>query len=104
MNIAMKETTEQAEQAEKAEKAEQAEQLSTRRRKPYARSILIGLAIQVVIVDAMFAAYAIKGAHWAIPAATMNVWIGAAAVQVIGVVFCVTRMFPIGRSHQSVSG
>jgi nitrogen fixation/metabolism regulation signal transduction histidine kinase len=98
MNIAMKEITEQAEQAE------QAEQLSTKHRRPYARSILIGLAIQVVIVDAMFAAYAIKGAHWAIPAATMNVWIGAGAIQVIGVVFCVTRLFPLGRSQQSVSG
>jgi hypothetical protein len=101
MNIAMKAITEQAEQSEQAE---QAEQLSTKRRKPYARAILIGLAIQVVIVDGMFAAYAIKGAHWAIPAATMNVWIGAAAVQVIGVVFCVTRLFPVGRSQQSVPG
>jgi hypothetical protein len=95
MNIAMKEIT---------EPADQAEQLLTKQRKPYARSILIGLAIQVVIVDAMFAAYAIKGAHWAIPAATMNVWIGAGAVQMVGVVFCVTRLFPLGRSQQSVSG
>jgi hypothetical protein len=95
MNIAMKEMD---------EPVDQAEQQSTRHRRPYARSILVGLAIQVVIVDVMFAAYAIKGAHWAIPAATMNVWIGAGAIQVIGVVFCVTRLFPPGRSHQSVSG
>jgi hypothetical protein len=96
MNIAMKETTEPADQAEQEE--------STGPRRPYARAILIGLTIQVVIVDAMFAAYAIKGAHWAIPAATMNVWIGAGAIQVVGVVFCVTRMFPLGRSHRSASG
>jgi hypothetical protein len=70
-------------------------------RNPYARPLLIGLAVQIVIVDAMFLIYAIKGAHWAIPAATMNVWIGAGAIQVVGVVLGITRLGPLRRADKA---
>lgn len=69
-------------------------------RRRYARSLLIGLGIQILAVDGIFLLYAYKGAHWAIPAATMNVWIAATVVQVVGVVAIVSRyLFPLGRSQ-----
>jgi hypothetical protein len=61
----------------------------------YAYALLIGLGVQILIADAVFVAYAWKGVHWAVTASVMDVWLGATVVEVIGVVYVVTRsLFP----------
>lgn len=61
----------------------------------YAVSLLIALGIQLLIADGVFVAYVWAGENWRVSPDVVNVWMGAAVVQVIGVVIVVTRyLFP----------
>src|SRR5580693_1709987 len=57
----------------------------------YALVLLTALGVQLVIADGVFVAYAWAGVHWNLTPGVVNVWLGAAVVQVIGVVLVVTR-------------
>lgn len=61
---------------------------------------LIGAAAQIVAADAVFIAYAIAN-HWDIPPSTIQFWLGAAVVEVIGVLLVIARsLFPAqGKSN-----
>jgi hypothetical protein len=64
-------------------------------RRKYASWLLVILAVELVVVNAMFWAYAEQGKNWAIPDGVMQIWLGATVVQVVGVVTVVTRyLFP----------
>jgi hypothetical protein len=64
-------------------------------KRTYAYALLIGLGIQLAIADAVFVLYAWKGAEWAVSASVMDVWLGATVVEVVGIVYVVTRyLFP----------
>ena len=53
-------------------------------------------AVQVVVADTAFFLYAMWGVDWDIPAVVMSAWLGATVVEVIGVVYAVTRsLFPL---------
>jgi hypothetical protein len=61
----------------------------------YATWLRRSLAIQLLIADAVFVAYAWAGRGWNLEPLVINVWLGATVVQVIGVVLVVTRhLFP----------
>ena len=60
-------------------------------RQRYAGSILWILALQLFIADIVFVAFAWVGEDWQVSAGVMEVWLGATVVQVVGVVFVVTR-------------
>jgi hypothetical protein len=80
---------------------ERAQKLSMRRlfaeqelglRQKYADSILWLLAVQLVIADAVFVAFAWAGRRWDLPPGVVEVWL---AGTVVGVVAVVTRhLFP----------
>jgi Na+/H+ antiporter NhaA len=64
-------------------------------KKWYAIALLAGLGVQMAIADGVFIAYAQVGAHWNIDASVMQAWLSATVVEVVGVVFVVTRyLFP----------
>ena len=64
-------------------------------RRRYARRMLQLLGAELVFVNGMFFLYTWLGVHWKIPSATMQVWLSATVVQVIGIVYVVTRyLFP----------
>lgn len=64
-------------------------------RERYATWILIILAGQFLIADAVFVAYAWAGHGWAIPASVMHWWLATMVVQIVGVAHVVTRhLFP----------
>jgi hypothetical protein len=60
-------------------------------RQRYAGSILWILALQLLIADLVFIAFAWAGEDWELSSGVMEVWLGATVVQVVGVVFVVTR-------------
>jgi hypothetical protein len=61
----------------------------------YAFWILIMLAGQLLLTNAIFVAFAWAGEQWDLSTAVVQVWLAATVVQVIGVVFVVTRpLFP----------
>jgi hypothetical protein len=60
-------------------------------RQRYASSILWILALQLLIADVVFVAFAWAGADWKLSSGVMEVWLGATVVQVVGVVCVVTR-------------
>lgn len=75
-------------------RATQAEQANTLR-KYYGWALLGMLFAQVIAADVIFCLYATHGVHWKIPSTTMNVWLGATVVQVVGVVLVVVHyLFP----------
>jgi len=64
-------------------------------RKTYARRMLLILGAELSFVNLMFLLYTAAGVHWRIPGTTMQVWLGATVVQVVGIVYVVTRyLFP----------
>ena len=64
-------------------------------RELYANVLLIALAAQLAVADAVFILYAWLGVDWNISQPIIGAWLGAAVVQVIGVVLVVTRsLFP----------
>lgn len=61
----------------------------------YALALLVGLGIQVAIVDAVFVGYAWAGVNWNVSEPVMGIWLGATVINVIGVVLVVTNcLFP----------
>jgi hypothetical protein len=61
----------------------------------YALALLVGLGIQVAIVDGVFVAYAWAGVNWNVAEPVMSIWLGATVINVIGVVLVVTSyLFP----------
>lgn len=61
----------------------------------YALALLVGLGVQVAIVDAVFVAYAWAGVNWNVQEPVMGIWLGATVINVIGVVLVVTNyLFP----------
>jgi len=64
-------------------------------KKTYARWILVLLGLQLLLANAIFIAFAWAGEAWELSTAVVQVWLGATAVQVVGVVLVVTRhLFP----------
>ena len=61
----------------------------------YAISLLIGLGVQIIVIDGVLFMYSWKGVHWAVDPTLIYTWLSATVVEVIGVVFVVTRhLFP----------
>jgi hypothetical protein len=61
----------------------------------YARALLAGLGAQIAVVDGVLFGYACKGVHWKIDPNLIYVWLSATVVEVISVVYVVTRhLFP----------
>ncbi|HWM62927.1 MAG TPA: hypothetical protein VNP96_02955 [Solirubrobacterales bacterium] len=64
-------------------------------RRKYARGILVLLAVQFVVANSVFIAFAWAGKHWDLSTAVIDVWLAATVVQVVGIVLVVTRhLFP----------
>jgi hypothetical protein len=64
-------------------------------KKLYAWGLLIMMYAQLLIADGVFVAYAWEGKNWKVPTEAMHVWLAATLVEIIGVVFVVTRyLFP----------
>jgi hypothetical protein len=58
--------------------------------------VLLGLmGVQLAIADVVFVLYAKNGVAWKIPPQVIDIWLGATFVEVVGVVYVVTRyLFP----------
>lgn len=66
-----------------------------RLKKSYARWLLIMVAAQLVVADAVFIAYAWAGEGWHLDKGVIQVWLGATLVELVGVVLVVTQyLFP----------
>lgn len=64
-------------------------------RERYANWILAILAIELFVADAVFVCFAWIGENWDLSSGVIEVWLGATVVQVVGIVFIVTRhLFP----------
>lgn len=64
-------------------------------KKSYARWLLILVAAQLVVADAVFIAYAWAGSHWHLDASVVQFWLAATLVELIGVALVITRyLFP----------
>jgi hypothetical protein len=64
-------------------------------RRNYARGLLAILAVQLVIADAVFVAFAWAGEQWHLTTGVIDVWLATVVVEVVGVVHVVTRhLFP----------
>jgi hypothetical protein len=64
-------------------------------RRRYARRMLQILGGELLFVNGLFFLYTWLGVHWKIPEGTMQVWLSATVVQVVGIVYVVTRyLFP----------
>lgn len=73
-------------------------------KKWYAISLLIGLGVQILIVDIVLFLYAWKGVHWKVDVNVIYVWLSATVVEVIGVVYVVTRhLFPTQSEYERSS-
>jgi hypothetical protein len=64
-------------------------------KKTYAKWLLILVAAQMIVADAVFVAYAWAGNDWHLEASVIQVWLGATLVELIGVALVITRyLFP----------
>jgi hypothetical protein len=64
-------------------------------RQRYANWIIGILAVQLLVADGVFVAFAWVGKDWALTPGVIEVWLGATVVQVVGIVLIVTRhLFP----------
>lgn len=64
-------------------------------RREYASRLLKLLAVELVVTNAVFIAFAWAGKGWNLETAVIDVWLGATVIQVVGVVAVVTRhLFP----------
>jgi hypothetical protein len=62
----------------------------------YGRVLLGALLAQLALADAVFIVYAWRGVRWDIPSGVMTAWLSATVVEVIGVVYAITRsLFPL---------
>lgn len=61
----------------------------------YAKWLLILVAGQLIVADAIFVAYAWAGKGWELSAGVVEVWLAATLVELIGVALVITRyLFP----------
>jgi hypothetical protein len=71
----------------------------TRLKKIYGFGLLTMMAIQLVVVNALFGVYAWLGFHWAPPEGVVQIWLTATFVQIVSVVYVITRsLFPPEKS------
>jgi hypothetical protein len=64
-------------------------------KKTYAYILLGLLGGQLIAADGVFVTYAQVGADWNLSASVIDVWLGATLVEVVGIVYVVTRyLFP----------
>jgi hypothetical protein len=64
-------------------------------KKSYAKWLLILVAAQLFVADAVFVAYAWAGYHWHLDAGVVQVWLASTLVELIGVALVITRyLFP----------
>jgi hypothetical protein len=68
-------------------------------RQTYAKWLLIILALELLVVNAMFGLYAGIGEGWNVPEGVIQAWLGATFVQVVGVVTVVTKYLFPRRDH-----
>src|SRR5437588_10711951 len=62
----------------------------------YGWTLLAALVAQLMAADVVFVLYAAWGVHWRIPSAVMSAWLSATVVEVIGVVYVITKsLFPL---------
>ena len=62
----------------------------------YGWALLGFLAAQVIVADVAFFLYTAWGVHRRVPPTVMSAWLAATVVEVIGVVYAVTRsLFPL---------
>ena len=81
--------------------ATQAEQANTLR-SIYGYVLLGFVLFQIIAADVIFVLYVDWGRHWNVPSTTLNVWLGATVVQVLGVVVIVVHyLFPNRDSTKS---
>jgi len=60
----------------------------------FAITILLMAAAELLFVNCIFLAYLIEN-NWVATSAVLNVWLGASAIQVFGIILVVTRhLFP----------
>jgi hypothetical protein len=71
-------------------------------RRAYAQRMLLILGAELVFVNLVFLLYTAIGVHWRVPDTTMQVWLGATVVQVVGIVYVVTRYLFPRRDYSSV--
>jgi hypothetical protein len=85
--------------AVQAEELTQREKSDLKLRERYANVLLIALAIQLFVADGVFFLYACFGVSWKISEPIIGAWLGAAVIQVVGVVLVVTKsLFPENRN------
>jgi hypothetical protein len=64
-------------------------------KKTYARWLLRLVALQLLITDAVFIAYAWAGRQWELDTSVIQVWLASTLVELIGVALVITRyLFP----------
>ena len=64
-------------------------------RKMYAKWLLRFLAVQMVAANVAFFLYGSLGVGWDIPPAVMGAWLSATVVEVVGLVYAITKsLFP----------
>lgn len=70
----------------------------------YGRNLFRLMLAQLVVADAAFFLYAALGVDWNVPPSVMHVWLAATVVEVIGVVYVVTRYLFPNRDAQAAGG
>lgn len=64
-------------------------------KKTYAKWLLILVAAQLAVADAVFVAYAWAGVNWDLETAVVQAWLGATMIELVGVALVITRyLFP----------
>jgi hypothetical protein len=64
-------------------------------KRTYARWILVLLGFQLALANGIFVAFAWAGRDWELTTPVIQAWLAATVVQIVGVVFVVTRhLFP----------
>jgi hypothetical protein len=64
-------------------------------RRSYATNLFRLMLLQVLLADGVFIADAWAGKAWDVRTSAMQAWLAAAVVQIIGIVYVVTRhLFP----------
>jgi hypothetical protein len=64
----------------------------------YAYFLPILLSVQLAVADVVFILYADLGVHWRLSEPLVGAWLGAAVIQVVGVVAVVTKYLFSGHS------
>lgn len=63
-------------------------------KRTYAYGALIGMGVQLAVADWVFFLYG-RGVDWRIPTPAISAWLGATVIEVVGVVFVITKyLFP----------